>query len=127
MTQEDHDYAHFFAFVAHNTKEHGQGKSKWMTAPPRWGMEKLPRRIGNPPLSFKEYRREHDGCWICCGKNLPHKHDHKTCKTYTEDKGAYFQAHPETVAQEKRIEAWKRGQSTGGRSGRQGHGGDRPI
>ena len=90
-------------------------------------MGKPPRRIGNPPLSFKEYRREHDGCWICYGKNLPHKHDHKTCKIYAEDKKAFFQADPEKVPKEKRIEAWKRGQSACGRSGGQGHGGDRRI
>ena len=75
----------------------------------------------NPPLFFKEYRWEHDGCWICYGKLLPHKHDNKTCKIYAEDKNAYFQGHPE---KEKGIEAWKRGQSAGGRSGGQGHGGD---
>ena len=127
MTREDHEEAHFFAFGAHNTKEHEQDKSKWRRAPPRGGMGKRLRRIGNPPLFLKEYRREHDGCWICYGKNLPHKHDHKTCKIYTEDKKAYFQAHPEKVPKEKRIEAWKRGQSAGGCSGGQGHEGDRRI
>ena len=127
MTWEDHEEAPFFAFVAHNTKEHGQDKSKWRRAPPRGGMEKPPRRIGNPPLSFKEYRREHDGCWICYGGNLPHKHDDRRCKIYAEDKKAFFQAHPEKVPKDKRIEAWKRGQSAGGRSGGQGHGCDRRI
>ena len=127
MTREDHEEAHFFAFLAHNRKEHGQDKSKWRRAPPCGGMQKPPRRIGNPPLSFKEYRRENDGCWICYGKNLPHKNDHKTCKIYAEDKKAYFQAHPQKVPKDKRIEAWKRGQSAGGRSGGQGHGGDRRI
>ena len=46
---------------------------------------------------------------------------------YAEDKKAYFQTHPEKVPKEKRIGAWKRGQSAGGRSGGQGHGGDRLI
>ena len=124
MTQKDHQEAHFFALVAHNTKEHWQDKSKWRRAPPRGGMGKPPRRIGNPPLSSKEYWQEHDGCWICCGKNLPHKHDPKMCKIYAEEKKAYFQTHPEKVPKEKRMEAWKRGQSAGGRSGGQGHGGD---
>ena len=124
MTPEDHAEAHFFAFVAHNMKEHGQDKSKWRRSPPRGEMRKPPQRIGNPPLSFKEYRREHDGCWICYGKNLPHKQVHKTCKIYAEDKKAYFQAYPEKVPKEKRIEAWKRGESAGGSSGGQGHGGD---
>ena len=108
MTREDHEEAHFFAFVAHNTKEHGQDKSKWRRAPRRGGMGKPPRRIGNMPLSSKEYRREHDGYWICYGKNLPHKHDQETCKIYAEDKKAYFKAHPEKVPKEKRMEAWKR-------------------
>ena len=127
MTLEDHEEAHFVVFVAHNTKEHGQDKSKWRRAPPRGGMGTPPQRIHNPPLSFKEYPRERDGCWICYGKNLPHKHNHKTCKIYAEDKKASFQAHPEKVPKETRIEVWKRGQSAGGRSGGQGHGGDRRI
>ena len=127
MTREDHEEAHVLAFVAHNTKEHGQDKSKWRRAPPRGGMGEPPRRIGNAPLSLEEYRRKHDGCSICYGKNLPHKHAHKTCKIYAEDKKAYFQVHPERVPKEKRIEASKRGQSAGGRSGGQGHGCDRRI
>ena len=110
MTREDHEEAHFFAFVAHNVREHGQDKSKWRGAPVSGGMGKPLRRIGNRPLSLKEYRPEHDRCWICYGKNLPHKHDHKICKIYPEDKKAYLQAHPEKVPKEKRIEAWKRGQ-----------------
>ena len=124
MTPQDHQEAYFFAFVAHNMKEHGQDKSEWRRAPPCGEMGKPPERIGNPPLSFKEYRRKHDGCLICYGKNPPHQHDHKTCNIYVEDKKAYLQAHPDNVPKEKRIEAWKRGQSAGGRSGRQGHGGD---
>ena len=127
MTREDCEEAHFVAFVPHNTKEHGQDKLKWRTAPPRGLLGKPPPRIGNPPLCFKEYRQEHDGCWICYGKNLGHKHDQKTCKIYPEHKKAFFQAHPEKVPKKKRIEAWKLGPSAGGRSGGQGHGGDRRI
>ena len=84
MTWEDREKAHFFVFVAHITKEHGQDKSKWRKAPPCGGKRKLPRRIGNPPLSCKEYMRDHDGCRICYGKNLPQKQDHKMCRTYAE-------------------------------------------
>ena len=71
MTREDHEDAHFFAFVAHNTKPYGHDKAKWRKAPPRQGKEL--RRIGNPPLSFTEYRREHGGCWVCynMGKGDP--------------------------------------------------------
>ena len=64
MTREDNEEAHFFVFVAHNTKEHGQDKLKWRRAPRRGRMEKPPRRIRNLPLWSKGYRREHDGCWI---------------------------------------------------------------
>ena len=66
MTREDHEHAHFFAFVAHNTKAYGHDTTNWRKAPPRQGKE--PRRIGNPPLSFTEYPREHGGCWVCYWK-----------------------------------------------------------
>ena len=62
MTREDHEDAHFFAFVAHNSKAYGHDKAKWRKAPPRPGKEL--RRIGNPPLSFTEYRQEHGGSAI---------------------------------------------------------------
>ena len=60
MMREDHENAHFFAFVAHNTKAYGHEEAKWRKAPPRQGKE--PGRIGNPPLSFTEYRRVRGGC-----------------------------------------------------------------
>ena len=62
MTREDHEDAHFFAFLAHNTKVYGHDMGKWRKAPPRQGKE--PRRIGNPPVSFTEYRQENGGCWV---------------------------------------------------------------
>ena len=34
-TREDHEEAHFFAFVAHNMKEHGQDRSRWNRLDPR--------------------------------------------------------------------------------------------
>ena len=61
--------------------------------------------MGNPPISFKEYRREHDGCWFCYGKNPPNKQDHKTCNIYAEDKKAYFQAHPRTGEHESKVQS----------------------
>ena len=62
-TREDHEEAHFFAFVAHNMKEHGQDRSRWNRLDPRVNENrKEPRRIGNPPLSFREHRSQHDGC-----------------------------------------------------------------
>ena len=68
-SREDHEEAHFFAFVAHNVKNNGQDRSRWSRAGP---MGKEPRRIGNPPLSFREYRSQHDGCWVCYGKGNNH-------------------------------------------------------
>ena len=67
-TQEDHEEAHFFAFVAHNMKENGQDRSRWNRLDPRTKNRKEPGRIGTPPLSFREYRSQHTGCWVCCGK-----------------------------------------------------------
>ena len=55
------------------------------------------------------------------------KHDHKTCKVYEEDKRAYFQAQPEKVPKEKRIDEWKKRQADGGRHVGSSHGGDRRI
>ena len=53
-SREDHGEAHFFAFVAHNVRDHGQDRSRWSWVGPKKG--NVPRRIGNPPLSFREYR-----------------------------------------------------------------------
>ena len=72
-------------------KNNGQDRSGWSRAGPRG---KEPRRIGNPPLSFREYRSQHDGCWVCYGKGNNHAHDHRQCKVYEADKKAYFAAHP---------------------------------
>ena len=102
MTREDHEHAYFFAFVAHNTKAYGHEKASSTKALARQGNE--PRGIGNPPLSFTEYRRKHGGCWVCYEKGKSHKQDHKTCKVYEEDKRAYFQVHPEKIPKEKRID-----------------------
>ena len=70
-SREDHEEAHFFAFVAHNVREHGQDRSRWNRMGPKKSRE--PRRIGNPPLSFREYRSQHDGCWVCYGKGNNHE------------------------------------------------------
>ena len=50
-TPEDHEEAHFFAFVAHNMNENGQDRSRWNRLDPRTKNRREPRRIGNPPLS----------------------------------------------------------------------------
>ena len=101
-TREDHEDAHFFAFVAHNMKEHGQDRSRWNCLGRRVNQNrKEPRRIGNPPLSFREYRSQHDSCWFCYGKGNNHAHDHRHCKVYEENKKTYFAAHPDTKSKEQ--------------------------
>ena len=128
-SREDHEEAHFFAFVANNVRDHGQDRSRWSPVGPKKGKE--PRRIGNPPLSFREYRSQHDGCWVCYGKGNNHAHDHRQCKVYEADKKAYFAAHPKKKPKEQRISDWKakggdggKGQGKGqGKGGGRGYGG----
>ena len=128
-SREDHEEAHFFAFVAHNVREHRQDRSRWNRMVPKKNRE--PRRIGNPPLSFREYRSQQDGCWVCYGKGNNHAHDHRQCKVYEADKKAYFTARPEKKPKEQRISDWKakggdggKGQGKGqGKGGGRGYGG----
>ena len=131
-TREDHEEAHYFAFVAHNMKEHGQDRSRWNRLDPRFNKNrKEPRRIGTPPLSFREYRSQHDGCWVCYGKGNNHAHDHRHCKVYEADKKAYLAARPDKKPKEHRIADWKakggdggKGQGKGqGKGGGKGYGG----
>ena len=130
-TREDQEEAHFFAFVAHNMKEHGQGRFRWNCPDPETKNRKETRRIGNPLLSFREYRSQHDGCWVCYGNGNNHAHDHRHCKVYEEDKKTYFAAHPDRKPKEQRIADWKakggdggKGQGKGqGKGGGKGYGG----
>ena len=119
-SREDHEEAHFFAFVAHNLRDHGQDRSRWNRVGPKKGKE--PRRIGNPPLSFREYRSQHDGCWVCYGKGNNHAHDHRQCKVYEADKKAYFAAHPEMKPKEQRMADWKAKGGDGGKGQGKGQG-----
>ena len=122
-TQEDHEEAHFFAFVAHNMKEHRQDRSRWNCPDPRTKSRlKEPRRIGNPPLSFREYKLQHTGCWVCYGKGNNHAHDHQHCKVYEEDKKTYFAAPPDRKPKEQRIADWKAKGGDGGKGQGKGQG-----
>ena len=122
-TREDHEEAHFFAFVAHNMKEHGQDRSRLNRLEPRFNKNrKEPRRIGNPLLSFREYRSQHDRCWVCYGKVNNHAHDRRHCKVYEADKKAYFAAHPDKKPKEQRIGDWKAKGGDGGKSQGKGQG-----
>ena len=130
-TREDHEEAHFFAFVAHNMKEHGQDRSRWNRLDPRTKNHKERRRMGNLPLSFREYRSQHTGCWVCYGEGNKLAHEHRHCKVYEEDKKTYFAAHLDRKRKEHRIADWKakggdggKGQGKGqGKGGGKGYGG----
>ena len=89
-------------------REHGQDRSRWNCLDPRVNNNREePRRIGNPPLSFREYRFQHNGCWVCYGKGNNHAHDHRHCKVYEDDNKTYFAAHPDKKPKEQRIADWK--------------------
>ena len=98
---EDHEEAHFSAFVAHNMKENRQDRSRWNRLDPKNKNRREPRRIGNPLLSFREYRSQHTGCCVCYGKGNNHAHDHRHYKVYEDDKKTYFAAHPDKKAREQ--------------------------
>ena len=122
-TREDHEEAHFFAFVVHNMKEHGQDRSRWKRLAPRFNKNrKEPQRIRNPPLSFREYRSQHDSCWVCYGTGNNHAHDHRDCKVYEADKKAYLAAHPDKKPKEQRIAEWKAKGGDGGKGQGKGQG-----
>ena len=121
--REDHEEAHFFAFVAHNMKEQGQDRSRSNCLDPRFNKNrKEPRRIGNPPLLFREYRSKHDVCSVCYGKGNNHAHDHRHCKVYEADKKAYFAAHPNKKPKEQRIADLKAKGGDGGKGEGKGQG-----
>ena len=116
-TRGYHEEAHFFAFVAHNTKEHGQDSSTWNRLDPR-----SYKKCNEPPLLFREYRSQHDGCWVCYGKGNNHAHDHRHCKVYEDDKKAYFAAHPDKKPKEQQIADWKAKGGDGGKGQGKGQG-----
>ena len=66
MTGIDHEDAQFFPFLAQDTNLYGHDKAKWRKA--ARCQEKELRRIGDPLLSFTEYRQSYDGWSVCYGK-----------------------------------------------------------
>ena len=85
-------------------REHGHDRSRWNRLEPGFNKNrKEPRRIGNPPISLREYTAQHGGCCVCYSKGNSHAHDHRQCKVYEADRKAYFAAHPEKKPKEQRI------------------------
>ena len=103
-------------------KENGQDRSRWKRLDPWNKNRREPRRIGNPPLSFCEYRWQHTGCWVCYGKGNNHAHDDRHCKVYEEDKKTYFAAHPDRKPKEQRIADWTAKGGDGGKGQGKGQG-----
>ena len=83
------------AFVANNLNT----RSNWGSLKPlQKGCEKKekkdPRRIGDPPLSFREFIRVNpQGCLVCYGRKKGFNHDHQTCPVHKADTEAYKKVH----------------------------------
>ena len=83
------------AFVANNLNA-GSNRGSWKPLQQGWKRKKKkdPRRNGNPPLSFGEFKRAHpQGCFVCYGRKQGFNHDHRTCPIHQADRGAYKKAH----------------------------------
>ena len=83
------------AFVAHNLNA---GSNRGSLKPLQKGWKKKekkdPRRIGDPPLSFGEFKGAHpQGCFVCYGRNKGFNHDHRTCPIHKGDTEAYKKVH----------------------------------
>ena len=104
-------------------KGHGQDRSRWNRLDPRFKENRKElRRIENPPLAFREYRSQHDGCSVCYGKGNNHAHDHRHCKVYEDDKKTYFTTHPDKKPKEQRIADRKAKGGDGGKGQKKGQG-----
>ena len=83
------------AFVANNLNA-GSNRGSWKPLQQGWKKKekKDPRRIGNPPLFFREFiRAQPQGCFVCYGRKQAFNHDHRTCPIHQADTEAYKKAH----------------------------------
>ena len=83
------------AFVANNLSA-GSNRGSWKPLQKGWKKKekKVPRRVGDPPLSFGEFIRAHpQGCFVCYGRNKGFNHDHRTCPIHKADTEAYKKVH----------------------------------
>ena len=70
---------------------------QYIALPRPWLPLRMESSVSRAPV---ERYRVPAGTWWVLGllwERRSHKHDHKTCKVYEEEKRAYFQAHPEKV------------------------------
>ena len=83
------------AFVANNLNVGSNGGS---LKPLQKGWKKKEkkelRRIGDPPLSFGEFKgAQPQGCFLCYGRNTGFNHDHRTCPIHKAETEAYKKVH----------------------------------
>ena len=79
------------AFVANNLNA-GSNQGSWTPLQKGWKKKekKEPRRMGDPPLSFREFIRAHpEGCFVCYGRNKGFNHYHRKCPIHKADTEAY--------------------------------------
>ena len=73
----------------------------------------MPRRVGNPPLSFAAFIRAHpQGCFVCYGRSYPLQHGHRMCPIHKADTKSYKKAdgtkkRPPASIREAKVEVSK--------------------
>ena len=84
----DEEEAQLYAFVAAGL-QHSKDWKQWPPLPrkSKQGARKEARRVGKPPLSFREYVKKYPSgnCFVCCGMEKPHEHNHRTRPVYQKD------------------------------------------
>ena len=83
------------AFVASNLHK-GSKWGSWKPLQQGWKKRKKkePCRLGDPPLSFREFIRAHpEDCLVCYGRSSFFQHDHRACPIHKADTEAYKKAH----------------------------------
>ena len=82
-----------------NNLHKGGDRGGWKPRQQGWKKQekKEPRRVGNPPLSFREFiQAQPQGCFVCYGRVNSFQHDHQTCPVQSADTKAYKKAHQST-------------------------------
>ena len=94
---DDHEPAEtaVCAFVANNLNT-GSNRGSWKPLQKSWKKKekKEPRRIGDPPLSFREFIGNHpQGFFVSYGRNKGFNHDHRACPIHNADLEASKKVH----------------------------------
>ena len=79
-----------------NNLNAGSNRGSWKPLQKGWRKKekKEPRRMGDPPLSFGEFKQAHPGgCFLFYGRNKGVNHDHRTCPINKADTEVYKNVH----------------------------------